>query len=250
MNPTTQIPFAALMPITSRPHVIFLPGAGGDGAFWHGVGQRLPGEWEKTYISWPGLGKQPHDPGVNGFADLTRIAETALNRPSIVVAQSMGGIVAIELALGHPDLVTHLVLVATSGGLDVSRFGAADWRADFLADFPGTARWILTESPNLLGSLADLDVPTLLLWGEDDRISPPAVGNFLHQRISGSTLKVLPDAAHDLVVRHPEVVRMAIEGKPPTRPPVPLIKSVQSCFFFGGTGNGETAPGAILGRTS
>ncbi|NDU92334.1 MAG: alpha/beta fold hydrolase [Ferrovum sp.] len=183
--------------IPAPPHrVLFLPGASGDPSFWHGVGQRLPAEWEKRFLAWPGLGCQTPDHRVAGFSDLVALAVTELTSPSIIVAQSMGGIVAIELALRHPDRITHLVLAATSGGLDISRFGAADWRADFLRSYPKTAGWILEEKPDLGLLLPGINVPTLLLWGDADPISPPAVGRYLATVIRGARLEIFPGADH------------------------------------------------------
>lgn len=101
--------------------VIFLPGAAGDGGFW----RPLIG-----LLDWPGLGAVPPSPDVNGFDDLVRLTLHALDEPADLVAQSMGGVVALRVALERPDLVRRLVLVATSGGIDVTGLGAADWRPD------------------------------------------------------------------------------------------------------------------------
>lgn len=198
--------------LSARPRsVLFLPGAGGDGTFWKGVGGRLPGGWSKTYLSWPGLGNQPGRPDIRGFDDLVRLAEDSLRAPSVLVAQSMGGIVGIKLALRHPGLVCHLVLTATSEGLDVSAFGAQDWRPEFLATYPNTARWILEKTPDLTKSLPALRMPTLLIWGEDDPISPPAVGRYLAERISISRLVVVPGGSHSFAADRPEIVASLIE---------------------------------------
>jgi pimeloyl-ACP methyl ester carboxylesterase len=192
-------------------NIFFLPGATGDGSFWAGVGNLLPCSWGKRYLNWPGLGNQAPSPTVNGLADLLHLAERHLNQPSAIVAQSMGGIIAVQLALKHPELVTHLVLVATSGGLDVSTFGASDWRPDFLAAFPDTAPWILTERPDLTVQFWELEVPTLLVWGDKDTISPVAVGRNLASRIPGSNLVIIPEGQHSMGMDLPDVVAPLIE---------------------------------------
>src|SRR5580693_4246046 len=110
--------------------VLFLPGAGGAAEFWHPVGQRLSSRWDSHYLRWPGLGNEPADPTIEGFDDLVGLVEQHLTAPVHVVAQSMGAIVAIRVALRHPDMVRRLVLVATSGGLEMSDLGARDWRRD------------------------------------------------------------------------------------------------------------------------
>ncbi len=186
--------------------VLFLPGAAGDGNFWKGVGKCLPDSWEKRFLDWPGLGHQPPRPEIRGMEDLFDLAEKALQRPSAIVAQSMAGIIGIQLALRHPDRVTHLILTATSGGLNVARLGGRDWRPEYLAEYPETARWILTENPDLSDRVADLKIPTLLLWGEDDPVSPPAIGRYLVERIPKARLVTIPGGQHSLGTDKPEVI--------------------------------------------
>jgi pimeloyl-ACP methyl ester carboxylesterase len=112
--------------VTMEHHLLFLPGAGGAASFWHPLGALLPVSWRKTYLSWPGLGHEPHEPALQGLDDAVAHAASRLERPSVVVAQSMGGVVAVRLALAHPDRISHLVLTATSGGIDVASLNAAD----------------------------------------------------------------------------------------------------------------------------
>jgi pimeloyl-ACP methyl ester carboxylesterase len=149
--------------------VAFLPGAGGDPAFWRPVGDRLPADWDKLYFDWPGAGDQPHDPAVRGFDDLVARVASRLDGPAAVVAQSMGGVVAVRLALAHPEKVSRLVLAAISGGVDVDGLGASDWRPAYLRDFPGAASWILNERPDHSADLGRVHVPALLLWAQSDQ---------------------------------------------------------------------------------
>ncbi len=193
-------------PTTTNYRIVFLPGASGDPSFWHGVGECLPSNWEKRFLAWPGLGNQAPAPGIDGFADLIDLASSALTAPSIIMAQSMGGIIAVQLALRHPELVTHLILVATSGGLDVTALGAMDWRQDFLRSYPNTACWILEDNIDLTARLHEINTPTLLLWGDADPISPPAVGQSLNAFIRSSQLTIIPDADHGMGTKMPGIV--------------------------------------------
>lgn len=179
-------------------HIIFLPGAGGAAEFWHPLGALLPSSWEKTYLSWPGLGNQPHDPAVNNLDDLVALAASKVSKPSVIVAQSMGGIVGVRLALQCPEAITHLVLVATSGGIDISRLGGEDWRDAYLNNFPNSQTWITTAKPDYSADLPKIACPTLLIWGDRDPISPISVGKRLSQLIRHAKLRVIEDGNHDL----------------------------------------------------
>jgi pimeloyl-ACP methyl ester carboxylesterase len=191
--------------------LLFLPGAGGDARFWHPVGELLPAAWRKTYLAWPGLGAEPHDPDVRGIDDLVRLAAAKLKVPSTVLAQSMGGIVAIRLALAHPDLVTHLVLTATSGGVDVARLGAADWRENYRREYPQAAEWITRVRADHLPELARIAQPTLLIWGDADPISPLAVGRQLATLLPKAELAIVPGGDHAFARDRATVVAPLIE---------------------------------------
>src|SRR5437764_14136698 len=95
--------------------VLFLPGASGAGTFWEHVRQRLPRDWTTCLVDWPGLGNVPGTS--SGFEDLVQRAldEVPDGTQFDVVAQSMGGIVAMRLALEYPARVGRMVLAATSG---------------------------------------------------------------------------------------------------------------------------------------
>jgi pimeloyl-ACP methyl ester carboxylesterase len=189
--------------------LLFLPGAGGDGAFWRPVGSLLPSR-PATYLDWPGLGDQPRDEAVAGMDDLVRLAGSALDRPAVLVAQSMGGIVGVRLALERPQDVNALVLVATSGGIELELFGAEDWRPGYRARYPQTADWIFHPMPRLEAELDRLKIPVLLLWGEIDTISPPAVGNALLERLPGAHLVIISSGDHGMALEKPGPVAEAI----------------------------------------
>src|SRR5262249_4384675 len=120
---------------------------------------------------------------------------------SVVVAQSMGAYVALQLALQHPHLVTHLVLIAATGGVDVASHGAADWRQDYASAFPAAAAWARTSVPDLTHRLSDLVIPVLLIWATHDTLSPLPVAHALAAKIGSSSIITFPSSDHWVVHR-------------------------------------------------
>lgn len=195
------------------PRIVFFPGATGAADFWGPVAELMPIGWESRLLSWPGAGAEPHDPTITGYDALIARSARAVADGCDVVAQSMGGAVAIGLALAYPRKIRRLVLVATSGGIDVGRYGSADWRSDYRSEFPQAASWV-TGPPvdRPLEDLGAIDIPTCLIWGAEDPISPPAVGRALDRVLPRSTLKVIADGSHMMARDRPAEIAPLIVG--------------------------------------
>jgi pimeloyl-ACP methyl ester carboxylesterase len=185
--------------------LFFLPGAGASAAFWRPVADRLDPSRERHFFAWPGLGNEPHDPRVQGVDDLVSIVLAELDGPSDLIAQSLGGLIALRVALTAPEKVRRLVLTVTSGGVPVHHFGGADWRTDYRREFPNAAHWITQlsqTSEDLSSRLASVEAPTLLIWGDSDPISPLPVGHRLHQLLPHARFHVVRGGGHDLATTH------------------------------------------------
>jgi pimeloyl-ACP methyl ester carboxylesterase len=191
--------------------VLFLPGSGASPDFWKPVGALLSSSWRKEYFGWPGLGRQPPDPNVRGWDDLVRMVEARMDGPVDLVAQSMGGVIAATLAIKQPQLVRRLVLTVTSGGVDMAKFGAIDWRPEYRELFPNAAAWVTARSVSMLLPIEKIAAPTLLLWGDADAISPVAVGQHLAERIPNARLHVVPGGDHDVAQTHAAELAPLIE---------------------------------------
>jgi pimeloyl-ACP methyl ester carboxylesterase len=188
------------------PRVVFLPGAGGDRGFWSPVARRLPADWEKVVLGWPGLGDQPHDPAVRGLDDLVGLVVATLTVPSDLVAQSMGGIVAVRVAARYPERVRRLVLVATSAGFDIAAHNAEDWRGDYRRTYPDAAAWITELVADQEPMIEEIAIPTLLLWSARDPLSPVTVGRDLARLLPQATLRVIDAPGHSFARDEPDQV--------------------------------------------
>jgi pimeloyl-ACP methyl ester carboxylesterase len=183
---------------------LFLPGAGGRRSFWQPVARQLDPRIECEVLAWPGFGDEPRDDSIEDLGGLAAYVLQRMGEPCDLVAQSMGGVIALSLALEHPDLVNRLVLTGTSGGIDVLRFGGEDWRAETAAGGAAeqTPAWFVADHTDLTAQIASIAAPALLIWGEDDRISPPAAGEYLASMLSHARFAVVP-GDHDHPHSHP-----------------------------------------------
>lgn len=182
--------------------LIFLPGALGRTEQWQSISERLEFSGQRIHLGWPGFGATPLDPLISGIDDLVLQVVGRINQPTALLAQSMGGVIAIRAALEKPKLVTHLVLAVTSGGIDVRSLGGTDWRPAFKQANPHLPDWFSMDQSDLSERLAELRIPVLLLWGDADPISPIAVGKRLAGLFPRARLHVTPGADHDLIETH------------------------------------------------
>lgn len=193
--------------------IVFLPGAAGRSTFWAPVAGRLADLGPARSFDWPGFGGAPPDPGIGS---LDALFDWMLPRlppgPSHVIAQSMGGVLAARLAIEHPERVDRLVLAATSGGVDLRRAGAADWRPEYRASLPDVPAWFVEDRTDLTARLGEIRAPTLLLWSDADPVSPLSVARLLEQRIRGARVEILPGGSHAFAAERPDEVAALIRA--------------------------------------
>ncbi|MDN5557025.1 MAG: alpha/beta hydrolase [Acinetobacter sp.] len=192
-------------------NLIFLPGASGNTAFWQPVIQHLPQDDSTMVVAYPSFGGYPDDVDIQSFEGLQDDILNQIQQPSVVVAQSMGGIFAVEAALKKAEQVQALVLVATSGGIDLSPFQVKDWREDYQQSFM-VPDWFVQHQSDLTDSLERIQCPVLLIWGDADPISPVAVGQALHRQIPHAELHIVSQGQHDLAYVHAAHVAQLIEN--------------------------------------
>ena len=142
--------------------------------------------------------------------------------PAHVIGESFGGGVAVWLALRHPDVVDHLVLAAPSALRDgsglspsalspVERFtllyggrpreaARADDQERLRRNRANSDR-IHASRPafdrSLVDRLPDLQAPTLLVWGSQDRLIPPDHARY-YAGIPDQRLVILEGGPHVL----------------------------------------------------
>ncbi len=191
--------------------LLFLPGASGRTEFWQPLSGFLASPASRVHISWPGFNGVPQDPGIRGMDDLASRVLAELDQPSAIIAQSMGGVVAMLAALRRPELVTHLVLAVTSGGMDLRPFDAEDWRPAMRAALPGLPDWFTSYHEDLTPHLPALRMPTLLLWGDADPISPAKAGERLATLLPRAELHVFAGADHDLGCTHARLLAPLVD---------------------------------------
>ena len=176
--------------------------------------------------------------------DLLQLLDQLGVERASVVGRSMGGMIAQELALIAPERVARLGLVSTTGRADphlagVFRVWARMAEAGVSSELrhQSSLLWCLgaralehdervraylqakagTDRPadyaaqawacaahDALARLGQLRMPTLVLGGSDDRLTPPAHAEELGKAIGGARIVLIPGAGHLAYLESPE----------------------------------------------
>ncbi|MES1189427.1 MAG: alpha/beta hydrolase [Myxococcales bacterium] len=192
--------------------LVFFPGAGGRVEHLRPIAERLARRRPAMICEYPGLGGVPANPSLGSLDDLLQYLLQRLPERFDLVTMSMGGVLALRIALAHPERLRKLVLMATSGGVDMPALGGVDWRDNFRRVQPNAPSWFLDDRSDVTPELGKITLPTLLIYGDADLIAPPRVGQLLQERLGRARLEIIPEATHDLEIDHPDLIASMIEA--------------------------------------
>jgi pimeloyl-ACP methyl ester carboxylesterase len=190
--------------------VVYLPGGGGRSSFWRPVADRLWRSGAPVVLGYPGFGDVPADPSIRSLDDLYEALLVTLPARFHLVAQSMGNVLAMRLAVEHPERVASLVLCAVSGGVDVQSLGGAEWRHSLIAEQPTVPTWFYEDRSDFTERLRGVHIPALVLSGEADPLSPVRVGEFLRDCMPAARLHVVAGGSHAMAHDEPDRIAALI----------------------------------------
>ena len=139
-------------------------------------------------------------PGMSALVDRQR-SRTGAAR----VAHDVLTLCTYDVSVIHPDRMAEVVD-------EVRRRRALPWATKSLTgSLRGLVRAYFDPGPrNLWRQVAQVAVPTLVVWGDHDRVVPHVLGPVAVRRMRNARLLTLPDAGHIAQVERPEIVADAV----------------------------------------
>lgn len=164
-------------------------------------------------------------------------------RDIIMMGNSLGGHIALIYTLGNMDKVKRLILTGSSGLFEDSMGGSYPKRGNYayikervsytffdpnvaskeLVDevfettnsIPKCMRIVAiaksAQRHNMSEDITKIVIPTLLVWGLNDTITPPMVAHEFNRLIPNSTLKFIDKCSHAPMMEHPEKFNEIVE---------------------------------------
>jgi pimeloyl-ACP methyl ester carboxylesterase len=214
--------------------VILIHGLGGSSRWWFPILPSLSAAHFRLLApDLPGFGRSP-----GSFLEVPRAARTLIELADrvglgrfFVCGHSLGGAVAAQLAADYRDRIRALVLVNSAG---IPGVGPARWLGrvmqpwswcplgflgtmlgDMLRAGPGTM-WAGARHLRRYDLRPVLErmsgMPTLVIWGQKDSLTPPRHAREIAAELDSSRLEWVPNAYHLPMVSHPEIVSRLIVG--------------------------------------
>ncbi len=191
-------------------------------------------------IALPGHGVPGSATDIAGFADAVEARMVAEGRNDLVLCgSSMGGAIALEIAIRGKLPLAGLVTIGSGAKLRVApaileslrgndpkvlatladvmfATPTEESRARMLAEFSAVsaeqrlADFLACDAFDARDRLGAIAVPTLLLVGERDVMTPPDRSLFLADRIAGARVEVLPGLGHLAMLEGPEATNLQL----------------------------------------
>ena len=225
-------------PATDLPPVVLLHGLLGEVANWAATVGALAGQGYRVLVPVLPIYDLPaKQSNLDGLVAYVRGFVTALGLRRVALGgNSLGGHIALLYALRHPERVAGLILSGASGIYEVETGTTTFRRRDRnfireraaltfydpvhvtdelveksydLANDRARALQLLRlarslQSETIADQLSQIDVPTLLIWGRHDRITPPDVAEVFLRRLPRAELHFIDRCGHAPMIERPE----------------------------------------------
>ncbi len=227
-----------------REVVLFIHGAGGGQYTWNSQKAYLERRFTPIMIELPGHGASEGEgeEEIGKYADHVYSFLKALGLSKVfLVGHSMGGAITQTTALTHPEKVQGIILVGTGARLKVLPMILDGIKSDFagtvrkITEFAYSRKtpsemiergvtdmmkcrpevlygdFLACDRFDIMNRIDKISLPTLIICGDQDELTPVKYSQFLHHRIKGSKLEILPDAGHMVMMEAAEVFNEKIE---------------------------------------
>ncbi len=223
--------------------LLFLHGWRSNKEVWANIIQKLGNlEIGKLAIDLPGFGQSQIPPEPMTVGDYANIVAEFIKKLElknvIIVGHSFGGRVGIKLSSVHPELISKLVLVDSAGfpmpagkkslmkaGAKIAKpfFKPQFMRGlrkkiykqigaeDYLATPELQKTFVNVTSEDLSEDMKKIQAPTLIVNGENDKVTPVEYGELMKFLIPNSQYKTITGAGHFSFLDKPEEFAEALK---------------------------------------
>ncbi len=221
--------------------LIFIHGSGGCGDIWRYQTEYFPGS---PAVNLPGHPQGQALESVEECVDWLREYIQSEGYEGIVLAgHSFGGAIALMYALRYPQGLRGVIIIGSGARLRVHpmflapleeaikgntqkwhefvqemyRSTPEDYKAEIVEKQKAIGPTVMLndflccDKFDIMDRVHEIKVPTLIICGELDVMTPVKFANYLGDKITDSRVMVVPQSGHFVFAEKPEAVNKAIE---------------------------------------
>jgi pimeloyl-ACP methyl ester carboxylesterase len=223
--------------LAARKTIVFIHGSGGSHEDWNQQILSLKNDFNIAAIDLPGHG-QSEGNGEDDVFSYVEIIEkflktTGIHKP-VLVGHSLGAAICLGFAIRHGDAAGAIVPVGGGVRMPVNSLildgikNNPDSTIAMIAKFsitkinreryaPLLAEAISRVAPEIIlgdftacnrldvtKEISRISVPTLVVCGSEDKMTPPVLSEYLSNNIPGAKLSVIPEAGHFVMLENPK----------------------------------------------
>ncbi|HPC74519.1 MAG TPA: alpha/beta hydrolase [Syntrophales bacterium] len=225
--------------VDGRKYLVFIHGSGGEHTLWESQYRALEGDFNIAAVNLPGHGLSGGggEKDVMAYVEWVKkmIAGLGIRRPPILIGHSLGAAISLTFAIHYGYLLSAIVPVGGGVTMPVNpallsqlktdpetvyglivKFAVAKIHRDRVG--PGLIEGLRKGSPEILHddlfacdkldvteAVKKISIPVLVICGDDDKMTPPALSRYIADNVPGGRLALIPGAGHFVMNEEPEV---------------------------------------------
>ncbi|MBE9546097.1 MAG: alpha/beta hydrolase [Proteobacteria bacterium] len=215
--------------VEGRKNLVFIHGSGNDHTVWKSQYNAMDKDYNIAAVDLPGHGSSEGggEQDVQAYVEWVKkiIGKLGLKKP-VLIGHSLGAAISLTFAIKYGEMLSGIIpvgggvkmpvnqiildgirqepssVIALAAKFSISRKNRerlSGWLTDSLTsvtpeviygDFLSCNRLDITEE------ILQIKIPTLLVCGDDDKMTPPALSQFMKDRIPGAEMSLIEGAGH------------------------------------------------------
>ena len=234
-----------------RRGLVFIHGSGADHRIWIKQYTKLQDEFNIAVIDLPSHGQSEGtgEQEVSLYVEWVRqFLDSLAVKKSVLIGHSLGAAISLLFATHYGELLSGIVAVGGGAKMPVNEMILKGLKTDpdfviaLAAKFSVSKKnrerlsrtvieGLSRANPDVLhgdllacdrlditGQISQIRIPTLILCGADDKMTPPALSQYLKDNIPGAQLSLIENAGHMVMLENAEafnsILRTFVESLP------------------------------------
>ncbi|MBN1662893.1 MAG: alpha/beta hydrolase [Deltaproteobacteria bacterium] len=213
--------------------LIFIAGSGQDHTAWINQLTALGKDFNVVGLDLPGHGASEGkgEQSVDAYVEWVKsVIESLAIRKPVLIGHSLGGAICLAFALKYGESLSGIVPLGSGVRMPVNpmifdllkndpdalaamtwKWSVAKTNRERLAPYFAARQsksnpdvtygdFLACDQFDISETVSQIAVPTLIICGAEDKMTPPSLTEFLKERIAGSQIQVIPHTGHLVMI--------------------------------------------------